>query len=147
MDIINSLDEIKQVQGICGTNAILFHKGKLIVCWNKYRNNWELPGGGKEKGEDLKQCIIREVSEEICQTVEDLQLCCLYRVFVPRIKKEILGTTFHGEVNEITTFYDNEEMRKMALWDMREDIGDMDEVDMKIVELVLHRRDSISIHK
>lgn len=138
---IKNIDNLKDVQGICGANAILLYEGKLVVCWNKYRNNWELPGGGKEEGEDLKQCVIREIHEEISQIVTDLQICCLYKVFVPRISKEIIGATFYGELKVLTNFYANEEMSKMTLWDMKTDIGDMDEVDMKIVDLVLNGKD------
>lgn len=140
-EYINDIDQLKDVQGIYGGNAILLYKGKLVLCWNKYRNNWELPGGGKEKGEDLTQCVIREIYEEISQIVTDLQICCLYKVFIPRINKEITGATFYGELKELTDFLANEEMSKMALWDMKSDIGDMDEVDMKIVDLILNSKE------
>ena len=143
---IKDIDEVKDIQGIWGGNAILLYKDKLVVCWNKHRNNWELPGGGKEKGENPTQCVIREIQEEISQTVTDLQICCLHKVFIPRINEEIIGVTFYGELKVLKTFFENDEMSKMALWDMKTNIGDMDEVDMKIVELVLNNKDFNNIH-
>lgn len=142
-EYINDINGLKDVQGMWGANAILLYENKLILCWNKYRNNWELPGGGKEKEEDLTQCIIREIYEEISQTATDLQICCFYKVFIPRINKEINGVTFYGELKKLTSFSENEEMSKMVLWDMKTNIGDIDVVDLKIVKLVLNRKKSI----
>lgn len=141
LEYINDLDKLGDTQDICGGNAILLYEGKLVLCWNKYRNNWELPGGGREKGEDLTKCVIREIQEEISQTITDLQICCLYKVFIPRINQEITGVTFYGQLNRVTNFFENEEMSKMILWDMNSDIGDIDEVDMKIVDFVLSSKD------
>ena len=41
---------------------------------------------------------------------------------------------------KITRFSENEEIRKIALWDMKTNIGDIDELDLKIVELILNRK-------
>lgn len=140
IEYINDINELKNVQDMCGANAILLYENKLVMCWNKYRDNWELPGGGKEKGEDLTECIMREIYEEISQTVADLQICCLYKVFIPRINKEINGVTFYGELKTLTRFSESEEISKMTLWDMKTNIGDIDEVDLKIVELILNKK-------
>ena len=137
LQYINDIDELK-VKEMCGTNAMLLYENKLVMCWNKYRNNWELPGGGKEEGEDLTQCIIREIYEETLQTATNLEIRCWYKVFIPRINKEINGVTFYGELKEISNFSENEEMNKMILWDMKTNIGDIDGVDLKIVEFILN---------
>lgn len=140
-EYINDIVELKDVQGMWGGNAILIYKGKLLVCWNKYRNNWELPGGGKEKGEDLTQSVIREIYEETSQRVEDLKICCTHKVFIPRMKAEIVCVTFYGELKAMTSFTENEEISKIALWDMKTDVGDMDAVDVKIVDLILNKKE------
>lgn len=134
---INTNEELANINCIGGGHAVLLYKGNLVVCWNKYRNNWELPGGGKEKGEELAACVIREISEEINQNITELKIQGVSKVFIPRMGKEILWAVFSGTLDTLSEFKENEEMAKMALWDFQSDIGDMDEVDMKIAEFVL----------
>jgi hypothetical protein len=39
-------NELIDFGSINGGHAVLMYKGKLILCNNRYRDNWELPGGG-----------------------------------------------------------------------------------------------------
>jgi 8-oxo-dGTP diphosphatase len=134
---VESKEELDKIIGISGGHAVLFYNGQLILCHNKFRGNWELPGGGKEKDEDLIQCVKREIGEEISQDIEHLQIRGVSRVFIPRMNKEILWAVFYSEVKTLKPFVENEEMSKIVLWDMKTDIGDIDEVDLKIIEFVL----------
>ena len=36
-----------------------------LMGWNHWRKDWEIFGGCKEDGEDMRQCIIRECKEEL----------------------------------------------------------------------------------
>jgi 8-oxo-dGTP diphosphatase len=132
--------ELQAIGNINGGHAIIMHKGKIIVCYNKYRNNWELPGGGKEKDEDLDECIKREVYEEVGQQVDNLIIKGVSSVFIPRMNNSILWAVYYCEIDTISNFVENEEMRKMILWDMKTDIGTVDEVDNKIIQIVINNQ-------
>ena len=41
-----------------------------------YRNMWDVPGGHVEENETPKECIIREMKEEINLDLKDFQLLC-----------------------------------------------------------------------
>ncbi len=48
--------------------AILFKDGKILVVergYGEFKDRWEFPGGKLEKNESLKECIIREIKEEM----------------------------------------------------------------------------------
>jgi 8-oxo-dGTP diphosphatase len=134
-------DEAKlpSIGNVNGGHAILRYKDKLVVCYNKYRNNWELPGGGKENGESISECVKREVYEEVGQRVDKLNLIGVSEVYIPRMGNSILWAVFCGEIDTLSYFLENDEMSKMTLWDMKSEIGDIDEVDFEIIKKVLYR--------
>ncbi|WP_062105608.1 NUDIX hydrolase [Bacillus niameyensis] len=129
--------ELLDVGNISGGHAVLMQRGKLIVCYNRYRNNWELPGGGRESGESLLDCVKREILEEIGQEIDILTLRGVSTVYIPRMGKPIFWAVFYGEIFELAKFTVNREMSHMRTWDMVSNIGDVDEVDFSIAKMVL----------
>ena len=53
--------------------ALIFHHGKLLVTRRHARSHlgglWEFPGGKREPGETFKQCLAREIREELGVTI------------------------------------------------------------------------------
>lgn len=45
-------------------------KGRVAIVWEKEKNYWTLPGGGKENNETPEQTFIREVKEEVQADVD-----------------------------------------------------------------------------
>ena len=67
-----------------GVNAIIIDKNNkfLIIQKHIYRHNeWNFPGGGREKGETLEQNLFREIKEELG---------------VDRVDFEVVGISHHG---------------------------------------------------
>lgn len=56
------------------TAAIIHHDGKILIARRKanapYPLLWEFPGGKVEKNEDPKECVIRELKEELDIDIE-----------------------------------------------------------------------------
>ena len=44
--------------------AVVIHDNKVVLLKNE-REEWELPGGKLELGEDPQMCVVREVEEEL----------------------------------------------------------------------------------
>ena len=40
--------------------AVVKVGNEYLIVWNHWRKDWEIFGGCKEDGEDMRQCIIRE---------------------------------------------------------------------------------------
>lgn len=72
--------------------GVLFVGGDVVLLKNE-RDEWELPGGRLEAGEEPGSCLAREISEElgIDAVVEDLLDCWRYPVLPG---KEVLIITF-----------------------------------------------------
>lgn len=66
--------------------------GQVVLLENE-RDEWELPGGRLEAGEDPAPCLAREIAEElgVAVEVEDLVDCWRYPV---RADREVLVVTF-----------------------------------------------------
>lgn len=72
--------------------GVLFVERKVVLLRNE-RDEWELPGGRLEAGEEPGSCLHREISEElgVDVTVADLLDCWRYPVLPA---KEVLIVTF-----------------------------------------------------
>jgi len=72
--------------------GVLFVGGDIVLLKNE-RDEWELPGGRLEPGEEPDLCLAREISEElgVDVTVGDLLDCWRYPVLPG---KEVLIITF-----------------------------------------------------
>jgi ADP-ribose pyrophosphatase YjhB (NUDIX family) len=72
--------------------GVVFLGGRVVLLKNE-RDEWELPGGRLEAGEDPAACVAREIREElaIAVTVETLLDCWLYEV---RPGREVVIVTY-----------------------------------------------------
>lgn len=140
LDITES--DICKYNNITGAYVILMIGDKLVVGFNSWRNQWELPSGGIEEGETARQAAIRELYEETHQNIEELDFKGLIKVEDPKGYTKYQAV-FAGCQNELSPFIhaENDQMEKIYLWDMKENIGYVDECDKKIVEIVYRLSD------
>lgn len=135
LDISES--DISKYQNVTGAYAVLMVGDKYVVGYNTWRKQWEFPAGGIEEGETARQAAIRELYEETHQKNVELDFKGLFKVEDTKgnIKYQVI---FVGRENELSPFNheENDEMEKIYLWDMKEDIGYVDECDKKIAEMV-----------
>ncbi|MBO4666711.1 MAG: NUDIX domain-containing protein [Bacilli bacterium] len=56
--------------------AIVIEKDNILLSYETKTDTWMIPGGGQEKGETEKDCVIRELAEETGYLVEPIR-CAL----------------------------------------------------------------------
>lgn len=129
-------EEVCNYSNVTGAFAIVNVKGKYLIGFNNWRKQWEFPAGGIDKGETPRQAAERELFEETHQKASDLQFKGLFKVMKPNgeIKYQAIFMCFQEELTPFTKL-DGDEMDEIMLWDLKEDIGYVDECDLKMVEI------------
>lgn len=121
---------------IAGSFAVINCEGKYLICYNTWRKQWELPAGHREKNETPKQCAIRELYEETGQVVSDLEFRGLLKVKNLSNGNLKYNPIYFAQIEKLHPFLKNAETSEIKLWDLKEEIGCFDEVDMRIFDYV-----------
>ena len=129
-------EEIVNYDNVTGAFAVVNVKGQYLIGYNSWREQWEFPAGGIEEGETARQAAERELFEETHQVNHNLEFRGLFKVMKPNgeIKYQAM---FLCSQEELTPFekHNGDEMDAIRLWDLKEDIGYVDECDLKMVEM------------
>lgn len=130
--IITSEEEIFNFQPTAGSYAIVNCANKYLIGYNTLRNQWELPAGKREQNETPKECAIRELYEETGQVVKDLEFKGLIKVKNIRTCTIKYNPVFYTKCEHLQPFKENDETSEIKLWDLKEEIGFIDSVDINI---------------
>lgn len=128
--------EINNYHPIAGSFAVVKCEERYLLCYNTWRNQWELPAGQREENETPKECALRELYEETGQQVTNLEFKGLIKV-ENTINGDIkYNPVYFTTIDKLQPFLENEETSEIVLWDLNEEIGSIDSVDIKIFEYV-----------
>jgi 8-oxo-dGTP diphosphatase len=129
-------EEINNYDNVTGAFAIMNVHGLYLIGFNNWRKQWEFPAGGIEKGETAREAAERELFEETHQRNTDLHFKGLFRVMKPNgeIRFQTIFLCYQDKL-ELFIKTEDDEMSKIMLWDLKQDIGYVDECDLKMVEL------------
>lgn len=129
-------DEISSYFPLAGSFALLKCAGKYLMCYNTWREQWELPAGQREENETPKECAIRELYEETGQIVNDLEFMGLLKVKSVANGYFKYNPVYFSFIEELQPFHSNAETSEIKLWDLKEKIGYIDQVDIKVFDYV-----------
>ncbi len=115
--------------------------GKYLIGYNNWRKQWEIPAGRIENGESARQAAIRELLEETHQKIEATEFKGLFKKKRPN-GEIVYMAIFYSEADSLLPFIknDDDENDEIKLWDLKEDIGYVDEIDLSIIETVVNKR-------
>lgn len=78
--------------------AIVLNEHKEVLLIKSPHKGWEMPGGKVEKGESLKEAVIRETKEECGLDIEVTKFCGVFQnVRGSKCHTLFLGTPIGGE--------------------------------------------------
>jgi 8-oxo-dGTP diphosphatase len=140
-DIFLSFDavtehEIDRFAPLTHALMVVSYGDDYLLAWNQYRKCWEIAGGKIDPGETPRQCAIRELSEETGQAAENVRFCGVMKFQLQPDQRIEYGALFAGDMREIRPFAANHEIAQIVLWDQNTDIGYINEIDAKCIELI-----------
>lgn len=99
----------------------LWHSGRVLMVFDRYRRSWELPGGSIEPGESPRQAALRELMEESGQQPDAPLRFVGYARFVlaPDGRTEHLAL-YAGSCTGARAFGPTEEIAAVRWWDLVE---------------------------
>jgi 8-oxo-dGTP diphosphatase len=126
-------EELMEVKPLSGSFVIAKNGDRVLLCFNNFRNQWELPAGKREEGETPRDCAIRELYEETTQTIEHLEFIGLMRLKNKQTGEIKCNPVYYGALHELQPFIENDETSEITLWKQNEEIGYIDEADKNLL--------------
>ncbi|MDQ0771782.1 8-oxo-dGTP pyrophosphatase MutT (NUDIX family) [Streptomyces aurantiacus] len=134
-------------EGVAPTDApmpaslvALWHGGKVLMVFDRFRQSWELPGGVIEPGETPRQAAVRELLEEADQRSDSPLRFTGYAGFVLRsaepAERAEYAALFTGQTTSPRGFRANDEISAICWWDFHEPLpGRVQPLDAYLAQL------------
>lgn len=118
------------------THALIVVKkeNKFLLVYDKWKEQWELPGGMIEENESTRDCIIRELREETNQQVKDLSFRGIMKFKLQPDYRIEYGALYTGYLEELDAFEETDEIREITLWNKEDEIKDLNKIDKKLLD-------------
>lgn len=129
--------EIMNYDNVTGAGIVFSVNNKYLIGFNNWRKQWEIPAGRIEGRESARQTAIRELFEETHQQVDDIEFKGLFKKKRPN-GEIVYMAIFLCIKDSIVPFVkkEDDENDEIKLWDLNEEIGYVDEIDLKIIQII-----------
>lgn len=91
--------------------------GRVLMVFDRWRRQWELPGGMLEPGESARQAAERELAEETGIWSTDLDFAAVVRFDLARPDRQEYGAIYRTMLHEPPQLIVNDEVSDFHWWD------------------------------
>ena len=129
--------DLVNYENITGAGIVFKVDNNYLVGYNNWRKQWEIPAGKIEEGETAKVAAIRELFEESHQKADNAEFVGLFKKRRPN-KEIVYMAIFLCVKDHIVPFIkkDDDEFDEIKLWNLKDEIGDVDKIDLEIIKTV-----------
>lgn len=112
----------------------LWHDGRCLIVFDRWKHSWELPGGVRENDESPRAAAWRELYEETGQQPEALRYVGVGTVRFGDGRLEHLAL-FTAQISRPAPFIPNNEIEKICWWRPDSDLPGMAGIDAYLARL------------
>jgi 8-oxo-dGTP diphosphatase len=127
------LGDLRPVAPLPLSLVVALRDGECLLVFNRWRQEWELPGGMLEAGETAREAAAREFTEETGQPAPELDFfgTALFRL-APDDRLEH-AALFLARLDVLQEFSPTDEIADLRLWDPATEITGLSPIDADIV--------------
>lgn len=115
--------------------VVMWDAGECLLVFNRFRQEWELPGGMIDPGESARSAAARELVEESGQAYETLEFAGVaLSWWAPASRLEYLAI-YAGTVAARMPFVANDEMTQSRWWNPADDLPHLNAIDRALAML------------
>ncbi|MGH3876954.1 MAG: NUDIX hydrolase [Actinophytocola sp.] len=118
--------------------VVAAHAGAVLMMFDSWRKQWELPGGTREPGETTRQTAIRELREETGIHVVDLTVAAVAEFELTKPERRELLAIYRVQLQVEPRLTVNDEAQDFRWWLPSEHVSeDMSPLDAEIARRVV----------
>lgn len=95
---------------------MVIFRGEVLLVFDRWRKQWELPGGMREVGEDAMRTAVRELGEETGIRSADLDLVAVAEFDVRRPDRREYAAIYRATLSEPPKLIVNDEVGDFLWW-------------------------------
>ncbi|HKS43815.1 MAG TPA: NUDIX hydrolase [Amycolatopsis sp.] len=119
--------------------VVVSHADAVLMMFDSWRKQWELPGGTREPGETTRQAAVRELREETGIHVVDLTFAAVAEFDLTKPERRELLAVYRVHLQVVPRLTVNDEALDFRWWPPSEPVSeDMSPLDAEIARRVVH---------
>ncbi len=118
--------------------VVVEHDEAVLMVFDSWRQEWELPGGGREAGETPHEAAVRELREETGIAGVDLSFAAVAEFDLVRPARRELLAVYRGRLDTVPRLTVNDEVLAFRWWSPSAPVAEaMSPLDAEIARRVL----------
>jgi len=119
--------------------VVVTYGGAVLMVFDSWRKQWELPGGMREPGESARGAAVRELCEETGIHAVDLVFAAVAEFVLSRPQRRELLAVYRAHFQVVPGLIVNDEALAFRWWPPTRPVGDdMSPLDAEVATRVLH---------
>lgn len=118
--------------------VVVTRLGRVLMVFDRWRRQWELPGGMLEPGESARQAAVRELAEETGISATDLDFAAVAEFALRRPTRREYAAIYRTALQDEPRLVVNDEVSDFHWWNPGSPPSDdMSPIDAEIVRRVM----------
>ena len=127
-------DVLRKYSPLTHSLVLVRHENSFLFVFDKWKKQWEIPGGKIEPGESFQDCALRELAEESGQEVSALRFRGVTKFILAPGQRLEYGVLFCADLGKVKVFKETPEIRGITFCGGRSPFTDAAEIDLALVK-------------